>query len=193
MQFYKHLQNKEKVHQKFASSSYDYLDPKTKQTRVMTLIFEIEMAKGVNKRYARFKFPSRIRIRIMNPHSHLRQSDIFKIDHQLHILGLNKEEMQKKEEVCLRVRSLLNLIKFVGEPDQDFSSYAFEKAYKLSIKDSEDTHLKANIISQIQQDKAVDKSFDDVYEDPVESLHESIKEEEEHIQEEDPIDESLAE
>ncbi len=61
------------------TSSYDYTDPKTKQNRILTLIVEIEMAKGVNKRYARFKYPSRIRIRILD--SKPPRSDIFKIDH----------------------------------------------------------------------------------------------------------------
>ena len=46
----------------------------------------------------------------------------FRIRHQLAVMGFDKEKYPDKEDVAIRVKSLLNLIKLTGVPSKDFSA-----------------------------------------------------------------------
>jgi hypothetical protein len=46
----------------------------------------------------------------------------FRVRHRLEVMGFDREKNVTKEDVVIRVKSLLNLIKETGIPSKDFSA-----------------------------------------------------------------------
>jgi len=55
--------------------------------------------------------------------------EVYQIKHLLYVFGFEKYQHPHKEDVCIRFKSLLNIIHVTGEAAIDFSASSFEKAY----------------------------------------------------------------
>jgi hypothetical protein len=99
------------------------LDRKTQLPIETNLRIVIELAKGVNKKRAQIKYPASIVIQVLKLNQPARhKTPEFSITHLLDVFKLSKDEGLLKEKVCVRVKSLLNLINLTGNPAVDFSA-----------------------------------------------------------------------
>jgi hypothetical protein len=81
--------------------------------QVGLLYAHIELAQGVMKNYPKIKCPSKILIELVNLQT---QKKIFASDYSLTAFGFPAGEVPIKEVVCIRFKSLLNLINYTGDP-----------------------------------------------------------------------------
>lgn len=68
-------------------------------------------------------------IQVYNQLSH---KIIYSITHQLKAFGYEKDDLPNRDEVIVRVKSLVSLLFLKGIYDKDFSEKRFKKAYKHS-------------------------------------------------------------
>jgi hypothetical protein len=99
------------------------LDRKTQIPIETNLRIVIELAKGVNKKRTQIKYPASILIQVLKLNQPARQKiPEYSITHMLDVFKLSRDEGLLKEKVCVRVKSLLNLINLTGNPAIDFSA-----------------------------------------------------------------------
>ena len=99
------------------------VDRKTQLPIETNLRIVIELAKGVKKKHAQIKYPASIVIQILKLNQPARhKTPEFSIIHLLDVFKLSRDEGLLKEKVCVRVKSLLNLINLTGNPAVDFSA-----------------------------------------------------------------------
>jgi hypothetical protein len=82
----------------------------------------VEMATGVMKNHPKIKYPSKVIIEIFISHP---EKKIFETSLSLAQLGFNSFESPNKELVCIRFKSLMNIIKLTGDSHEDFSPSSF--------------------------------------------------------------------
>jgi hypothetical protein len=99
------------------------LDRKTQLPIETNLRIMIELSKGVNRKHADIKYPASIVIQVLKLNQPARhKTPEYSITHLLDVFKVSKEEGLLKEKVCVRVKSILNLIKMTGNPSVDFSA-----------------------------------------------------------------------
>ena len=82
--------------------------------------------------------------------------------------GFPSGEVPIKELVCIRFRSLLNLINFTGDPNIDFSLSSFERVHNNA----------KNKHSKLQEEEAEEEFYDEEIEDNYMNESDYIDEEE---------------